>query len=443
MGNFHRWLLGNNYRAEWATPVQFPVFDITRTQGGFTVLKRGGGMQTKSLRLADTTGEEWVLRSVQKDPAKALAAPLRATLAKEVLQDQISASNPYGALVVPVLAQAAGIPHTNPTLVYVPDNSALGVYQSDFGGTVCLLERREPIAGKTVSTPKVLDELEDDNDNRVDERAVLRARLFDLLIGDWDRHEDQWRWGYTRTEKGKTFYPIPRDRDQVFFKAEGVALSITSSAWLEPKFQKFDTKLANVNGWMNNARFFDRLFLNGLSSQDWIDEIKSLQTAMTDSVLQRAVDQLPEAIWYESGNELLTKLKARRSWLLTEGLTYYRFLARTVDIPGSNKTELIQVAVLENDRVAVSVFKIAKGGERRQPLYHRIFSATDTREIRLYGQKGDDRFEVTGPQPLPITIRLIGGKGDDVFSVEGKPKKLLIYDRTTEANVLPGPGRPG
>jgi hypothetical protein len=37
-----------------------------------------------------------------------------------------------------------------------------------------------------------------------------------MLIGDWDRHYDQWRWAEYK-KKGQVIYrPIPRDRDQAF-----------------------------------------------------------------------------------------------------------------------------------------------------------------------------------------------------------------------------------
>ena len=440
-GGFHRWLLGNNYRTEWATPVTLPVFDLTRTNGGFTVMQQGGGMQTKSLRLRDSTGREWVLRSVQKDPGKALPAALRETIARPVLQDEISASHPYAALVVPPLAQAAGVPFTCPTLVYLPDDPALGDYRAEFGGAVYLFEARNPDGETSISTPKLLDALTDDNDNVVDERAVLRARMLDLLMGDWDRHEDQWRWGSHKTATGHTFYPIPRDRDQVFFRAEGVLPALAALPWIQPKFQPFGPRLSNVNGSMFNARFVDRLFLHGLSAGDWLTELTTLQAVMTDSVLQEAINQLPVAIRQQSGQQLLKTLKIRRGWLLTEGMTYYRFLAEAVDIPGSDKTELFQIDVPDDDHVAVSVFKISKHGETHQRLYHRVFEASVTQEIRLYGQNGNDRFEMRGPASSPIKIRLIGGKGDDVFSVSGTAEKPLIYDRTTEANALPQPGQ--
>lgn len=441
VGRLHRWLLGNNYRTEWAAPVTLPVFDLTRTNGGFTILQRGGGQQTQSLRLEDSTGREWVLRSVQKDPGNALPVQLRETIAKHVLQDEISAGYPYASLVVPPLAQAAGVPHASPTLVYVPDDPALGVYQAEFGKSVYSLEERNPGTGKSISTAKLLEALTDDNDNQVDQRAVLRARMLDLLMGDWDRHEDQWRWGSRKTATGTEFYPIPRDRDQVFFRAGGLLPYIAALPWLQPKFQGFGPKLANVNGSMYNARHVDRLFLPGLDAQDWLTEITKLQTQMTDSVLQAAINQLPDTIRRLSGGRLLETLKIRRNWLQKEGLTYYRFLAKTVDIPGSDKTELFRIDYQGDNQVAVSVFKVAKDGSVRQRLYSRVFRASETKEIRLYGQKGADRFAVSGSESAKIIVRLIGGKGDDVFTVAGTPGKPIIYDRTTEANELPQPGQ--
>jgi hypothetical protein len=41
------------------------------------------------------------------------------------------------------------------------------------------------------------------------------------MIGDWDRHEDQWRWAPEKTEKGKKYLAVPRDRDQVFYSSDG------------------------------------------------------------------------------------------------------------------------------------------------------------------------------------------------------------------------------
>ncbi len=89
-------------------------------------------MQTRSLRLEDKTGKQWVLRSIEKYPANALPIELRGTYIDDFVTDQVSASHPYGAFVVPTMAEAVNVYHTNPKLVYLPDDPWLGIYQSDF-----------------------------------------------------------------------------------------------------------------------------------------------------------------------------------------------------------------------------------------------------------------------------------------------------------------------
>ncbi len=52
-----------------------------------------------------------------------------------------------------------------------------------------------PASPKSYSTPKVMERLLANPRNRVDQRAVLRARLLDMILADWDRrHDDQWHW---------------------------------------------------------------------------------------------------------------------------------------------------------------------------------------------------------------------------------------------------------
>jgi hypothetical protein len=76
-GRLHRWLFGENYRKEWAAETTLPVLRISEMKGGLTPLQLGGGMQSKSLRLADKEGKEWVIRSVEKSPDALLPEGLK------------------------------------------------------------------------------------------------------------------------------------------------------------------------------------------------------------------------------------------------------------------------------------------------------------------------------------------------------------------------------
>ncbi|TWI92413.1 BamA/TamA family outer membrane protein [Chitinophaga japonensis] len=431
-GKAHRFWLGDNYRAVWDAPLSFPVLDLHKEKGGLHITKRGGGMQTRSLRLEDPNGKEWVLRSLKKDPRNALPEEFRETFARDVVQDQISASNPYAPTVVAALAEAAGIPHTNPTFVYLPRDTALGIYENDFGGDVYLFEEREPVEKgiDTDNTEKVLDELQGDNDTKIDQTNVLHARLLDMVMGDWDRHDDQWRWGEIKKKKRKEYFPIPRDRDQAFFVNDGVLPWLAARRWLMPKFQGFKDHYPDINGFNFNARYFDRSFMNGLSEKQWQEHAQLLTQQLTDSVLQAAVRRFPDTVRAMVGNTTFARLKGRRDGLEEAALKYYRFLARDVDIPGTRKNELFTIEKQPEGRLAVNVRKISKGGDLEQTIYSRIFDPADTREIRLYSLGGDDRFVISGDHRSPIRIRLVGGKDPDTYidSSTAGGKKLRIYD---------------
>ncbi|MCK4989839.1 MAG: hypothetical protein KAS29_05110, partial [Bacteroidales bacterium] len=237
-GKFKRIFFGDNYREEWITPVEVPVFDFNKVKGGLEIVKKGGGGQTKSLRLENSDGKQWVLRSLEKDPSKVIPEVVKTEIAVDIVQDQMSASLPWAALSVPRLAESVGIYHTNPEIFYLTKDPRLGEYLDDVWEGLYLLEERpngnrEDVSsfGRSkdiIGTPDLLDEIVDDHDNQVDQDHFLRCRLMDVFIGDWDRHEDQWRWAGFKKGNKMLYRAVPRDRDQTFFLNEGLFPWISS-----------------------------------------------------------------------------------------------------------------------------------------------------------------------------------------------------------------------
>src|SRR5690606_9948153 len=325
--------------------IEVPVFDLGHEKGGLKIVQKGGGQQTLSLRLQDSTGKEYTLRSVEKFPIKAVPEMLRGTFAQDIVQDQISAAHPYAAVVIPGLAEAAGIYHTNPKVVYIPDDPRLGFYQKDFANTLALFEERPDDdweesaffgnSNNIINTSKVLEKLKKDSDNKVDQPFVLKSRLFDLWIGDWDRHDDQWRWATQEKGKLEIFRPIPRDRDQAFFVNEGILPKVWSRRWALPKFEGFDNDINWIPGIAFNARHFDRTFLNELEEFVWIEEAEALKNELTDNVIESAIRQWPEEVYNLDGPEIINKLKARRAKLIDYAHDMHRYLSREVSVVGS------------------------------------------------------------------------------------------------------------
>ncbi|VTQ08139.1 hypothetical protein [Sphingobacterium daejeonense] len=253
-----------------------------------------------------------------------------------------------------------------------------------------MFEARMPFENeKTDNTAKVISKLLEDNDNKVDQKTTLRARLLDFVLGDWDRHEDNWRWDPEK-EKGKKIYtPVPRDRDKVYYKTSGIFPVLLSMQWLKAHLQPFSPHIRNVAHWNFNARHFDRFFLNHLSEKDWIEQIEFVQNTLTDSLIRQAMLQMPDTIVKLSAPELEKNIKSRRDELKTTGLEYYKSLAKVVDLPLSGKREFIDVDFENDGSITIDVHNKKKDGTEGARILKRRFFAEDTKEVRIYGIAGE------------------------------------------------------
>lgn len=435
----YRWL-GKNYRDIWATPVKAPVFNISTKKGGLKILKRGGGQQTYSLRLEDNDGKQYVLRSIDKYVEGAVPKELHNTFAVDLVQDQISASNPYAAPVVATLAEHAGIFHTNPEVVFVPDDPQFGIYRSDVAGKLFLFEERPEKNHKDaasfgypdniVSTTKVMEKTIESSNHIINESAVLRARLFDIVINDWDRHDDQWRWAGFE-QNGKTVYkPIPRDRDQAFFVNEGILPWIASRKWLIPKIQGFTEYTKNMEGQSFNARYFDRTFLTQSSWADWLHQIDSLKTLLTPEKIELAMHAFPGEIYPLCGKQTAQILKTRLENLESMARKLYLSLAKEISITGTNESNYFEILALSDTLLQISVYDLENDGQKGRRFYHRTFFASETKKIHLYGMDGNDQFEIKGNYPLKINLKIIGGinKNEVISNEKLRYKNISIYN---------------
>jgi len=434
-----RFWMGSNYRNEWLTPVKAPVINLSTEKGGLKPVKVGGGKQSKTLRMEDPTGRQYSLRLIEKFiTSKTLPADLQSQAAEDLVADGVSASYPYSALSVPVLSEAAGVPYNKVKLVYIPDDPILGEYRNDFKNRLAYFEERLPESVKKgEDTYDVAVKLKEDNDDNIDQRAVLRARILDLFIMDFDRHEDQWQWGSIDKDKGKTYFPIPRDRDQAFFTNQGLIPGIAKAPWVVPQLEGFKPKAKNINRFNFAARNFDRFFLTELNEQDWKKEVDEFIPKMTDEVIERAIDQQPKEIRSISGDKIVKILKERRKYLAAEVMQYYRFLSEAVSISGSDKKELFDITRNDDGSVLVQVYKITKEGEQSIKMYERTFDPAVTEEIRLYAFDGEDKFLIKGNNDK-IKIRMIGGDGKDIFENTGSGGDNIVYDMKKGDNKLAG-----
>ncbi|MBJ6111863.1 metallophosphoesterase [Hymenobacter sp. BT523] len=450
-GGFHNWLLGEHYRKEWATPVKFRLLDLATDKGGLVPYKTGGGKQTASLKVRNEAGHNFSLRGIDKDPAAVLPEALRTGFAKDILQDQISAQHPYASFVLPPLGTAAGILHTNPEPVYIPQDPLLGQYYSAFSNKPAAIEEDAKddqsnvaslgYAKNLVGTDKMLERLLEDNDNKIDAVAFARSRLFDMWIGDWDRHEDQWRWAEVKDKDGdRTFTAVPEDRDIAFFKGDGVLPFLISRKFAVRNFQNFGYDYADYKGLNQTALSNDRTFLSSVSREQWVAQAQYMKEHITDEVIEKAFrDKWPKEIYDLHAKEIIAKLKSRRDLLPDVAAKYADVVADIVEVRGTQKNEQFVVDRLPNGNVHVTVRKITKEGKVTKVLFDRTVEYGITDELRLYGISGNDTYLVKGDASKSVKVRLIGGTDRDtirdVSHVGGFLHKTQVYDADT-GNVI-------
>ncbi len=437
---FHQFLWGKNYRKVWTTPVAFPLFYLK--DHGVMPDELGGGHQTTSLHLKTKDDKKYTLRSVDKTLGKVLPDVMIGTFAEDLANDEVSMSNPYGALTVPVMSEAAGIYHTNPSYYYLPQQPALDTFNKKLAGEVYLYERKLKGDWSGVDnlgnfdeyydTKEVIKKMEEETENIADQKGFLKARLLDEIIGDWDRHEDQWAWGEIKGDPFNTFVAVPQDRDQVFAKHNGVLLNLIMSAAGVSYITNFSDKLKNPQHTNYEERGLDRFFTNKLTRDQWDSIARSLQSSLTDSVIEKAVHQLPPKIFAISGKEIIKDLEARRSQLVHYADQYYLFLSKEVELIGSKGTDYFTVDRLNDSTTSVKFFNIDKDGNIvKWPYYSRVFKTGETKKIRIFGLSGKDIYKTTGNVNKGITLQIIGGDDRDSMqlnSLVGNSTKTYVYD---------------
>ena len=451
-GKIKKFWLGSHYRDTWTTPVQVPYLNLDTTFNGLTPYQRGGGRQTTSLKFKAGDGMEYVFRSVNKDPVRALNYALRETIVADVVRDQTTTQQPYGALAADMLLNRIGILHAHPRLYLLPDDKKLGTFREDYANLFGMLEDRptnpkkveKPFAGadRILKSYRLFRELYEDHDHRVNDTEYARARVFDILVGDWGKHEDNWKWAGYKKNKSVIYRPIPRDRDHVFSLWDGVLPWLADREWAKPSGENFNYRIKGLRSLMWQARHMDRLLAGRLDRNDWKEAAEYVQQRIDDEVIDASVRNMPPEIFDISGSEIADKLKQRVKDLPKYADDYYKMLAKEVDIVGSNKRECFDVIRNADGTVEVQMCDLDKAAmepDSSRQYFYRKFFPQETREIRLYGLRKADVFKITGKADRSIKVRVIGGPGADIIyddsEVGGWGKKTLIYENDEDASL--------
>ncbi|WP_338039086.1 hypothetical protein [Maribacter litopenaei] len=456
---FFKAIRGERYRKYYGREVTAPVVYIDTLFGGLKPVKKGGGHQSKSLRLRHDSGKEYVMRALRKLPELYLQSmafqeqyvmdDLKDTYAQELLEDFYTGFHPYAPFTIGKLSDAVGILHTNPVLYYIPKQDGLGEYNDVFGDELYMIEEHAGdghgdlksfgYSNELKSTDSMLEDLRDDEKYEVDTEAYIRARLFDMVIGDWDRHVHQWRWAEFK-EDGKVVYrPVPRDRDQAYSQmGDGIFMGLATRIIPGLRLMEgFNEEIRNVKGFNSSPKTYvlDLALLSESTLDDWRQQAKFLRDNLDENAINEAFKMFPEEVQDGGIQEIKRVLLSRVQNVESTAIQYFNVLNKFATVVGTDKDDWFVINRLDNRRTQVKAYRIIDG-EKKKQFFDKIFNASSTHEIWIYGLDDDDVFEMDNFNNYSgIKVRIIGGQNNDIYRIKNG-RGVAIYDYKSKDNTF-------
>lgn len=447
---FFKIFWGDHYRDLYSKEIEVPVLLLD----SLTPLKEGGGQQSRSIRFIGDNEHEYTLRALRKDPIQYLQTDISVdnyldnfadnTIAERLVLDFFTTSHPYAKYSLDHFAKILNIPHIKPDIFYVPRQPALQMHNDEYGNALYELQAHAGDENKQfkqfgnpddiLSTYDLLEELREEKNSAVDEAAYVKARLLDMLVGDWDRHQDQWRWAEFEDNGRKRYVPIPRDRDQAFSKYDGLLIPVIKlSVPLLRKMQTYDKDIQNLK-WFNWSGYpLDLQFLYKTNWTTWEEQVQLIQNSITDEQIELAFEDLPKDALDTSIEDIKKKLKGRRENLPEIARAYFERLQDFVVITGTNEDDTFSIL-----RKGKGMTQITQSLGKEEIFSH-SYNSEETGEIWIYGMDGADSFEVSGAGRKPLRIRTLGGPGNDQYNFKNR-RNIKLYDFKSAENSILQPG---
>jgi len=451
----YKWAWGEHYRDIYSKKINTPVLFLDDLPGNVKPIAEGGGNQSRSLRLINDTENEFTLRALRKSAIRFIQNNMKEhyvadivdnTVAERIVMDYYTTAHPYAPFALNDLMDDVDILHVSPEIYYVPKQKALGVFNDEYGDELYMLEEHVGDENKDLeifgtpddilSSSDLREELLESKNARVDEAEYLKARIFDMLVGDWDRHDDQFRWAeFKEGDDKKTYKPIPRDRDQAFSKYDGPIISLLKLGF--PPFramQSFNSSIKNVK-WFNTAGYaMDKMIIQTSTWEDWEKQVKFIQANLTDAKIENAFANLPNDVKDESIIKIQKNLKIRRDNLMAVTRDYYDYLNKFHVVTGTDEDDKFLIT-----RKTDGITEIQISSEDKV-VYQNSYNAKDTKEIWVYGLDGNDEFKIEGKGNNLIKLKVLGGEENDVYNFENS-RRAKLYDYKSKKNTIKKAGK--
>lgn len=439
--NFYNMLWGEHYRKLYSIPITVPAVSLQTLWGGMKVVEQAADFQ--GLLLENDRAQLCLLK-----PLGGYTTFLESKFFQEVYNKQVFRNtyldqfigdaytiiNPFTFISADYLARASGLNSNNSRIFYLPGYSTTDTVAD---GT--------SIGNKLVSiidvpdfntrpnillTGKLLDTIQVDKSYQVNQELYIRERLFDMLIGDWNKIPENWNWMAHQQGDSLTFDPIVIDRNHAFTKVDGVLFKQMLHVLGLSFIVNYEPSMKSVRKENTLGFSLDMALASQSDLSVWINQARFIRRMLTDAVIDEAFSRLPKEIEDKEIRRIGTIVKQRRDMLEEIAKGYFNQLQRTPVITGSDRSERFVIDRHNPDSLFIHIYDKETG----RCVFDRKFSRKKTREVWLYGLEGDDRFEVSGEARKEMPVFLIAGKGENSYQLApGHHIRIYEYESRKEA----------
>lgn len=428
-GRLYDMLWGKHYRELYYTPITVNSISLSTFFGEMKATDLANDFY--GLYIKNSAGHNYLLKPIGGSSSFLKSDffqemynknDFKDTYLDQFIGDAYTIINPYTFLASDYMAKIAGLNTSDPSLYYIPPRATSDTIKdgSDIQDrlvSICLLPDTV-LQSDIVTTSTLLRKIQADKSHKVNQTMYIRERLFDILIGDWNKTPENWVWIMKPNGTDTIYEPVVIDRSHAFTKIDGLLskqmLSVLALGFItDYSDEAGDVKKANKLGFTADVALTAQSKLS-----EWVGQAEYLKRTLTDNVIDDAFARLPQEVQGEEAEGIKTKLRKRRDQLPVTARRYYKDLQFNPVITGTPANDTFVVDKFSRDSIRIRIYNESSS----EPVFSQKYTKKTTKEIWAYGLEGDDKYEIKGDFKNKIPLYLLGGKGKNSYDISTDSK---------------------
>lgn len=437
-GRVYDWMWGEHYRALYYMRVGAPRVDLSEWLDGMHVVQSMPDLH--GLLLSDSARRYYLLKMLGSTSSFVESSffrqiynrrAYRNTYLGNFIREASTIENPFGFLISDNLARKIGLNTGNIRLVELVANSTDSILSDlSVDHRLASIYRLPDLDSVRIETNSdVLLQSIHQGKSGLDVSLYLRTRLFDMLIGDWNKIPENWGWELVAADTLGLYKPMVLDRSHAFTKVDGVFFKRLLAMLGLGFITNYDAKAPNVRKVNELGYALDMALTANCDERDWVEQARYIERVLTDSVLNEVYELLPVELRNNVFKSIVNDIRARRQTLRSTASDYYHLLQKTPILVAYNS--VVDVENGEGTNLHVRLLDKLS----HDTIVDKVFDGGSTHSVWLYLMGDSNRVRVD-KRSKKISLSLISpGHAHNVYSVDAAANTRLYATRSESQRV--------